>query len=170
MPSERQFPKRLRWLRARSGLSLQDFGQRCGVTKSQISRLESGQRTPSRRFTRVCSDAFHIPWEWLERGVGPRPRFSTVAATGTGIAGTPGADSDHGLKAILRIVLEAAPVSGEAWLRFVGGLLESQRLGPEIKHKAVVAAILAYTDKRRDSGTLLARRAGGKPPGAADAQ
>src|SRR5512138_3860053 len=74
LPDPRRFPERLAWLRAQTGLTQNEFGRRCKVTKGYISRLESGEReNPSHGFLRNCGEAFRVPVEWLERGKGQLP-------------------------------------------------------------------------------------------------
>lgn len=74
------FPARLIWLREKSGFSGEEFGRRCNVGKSYISRLESGDRfNPSAEFLTDCCAAFGVPRDWLENGIGQPPNVSLVA-------------------------------------------------------------------------------------------
>ncbi len=67
----RSLGERIRWLRKREGLSLQQFGQRVGFDRSYLSRLENGKAdNPSEDFLgRVCL-AFKIGYDWLSTGQG----------------------------------------------------------------------------------------------------
>jgi len=76
---------RLRRLRERRGLTLTAVAARTGISKSTLSRLESGQRKPSLELLLPLSQAYHLP---LDELVGaPRvgdPRVRTRPRTRNG--------------------------------------------------------------------------------------
>jgi transcriptional regulator with XRE-family HTH domain len=79
---------RLRRLRAKRGLTLAALSETTGISKSTLSRLESGQRRPSLELLLPLSDAYHVPLDDLVGApeVGdPRVRLTprTLSSGGT---------------------------------------------------------------------------------------
>ena len=69
MKDLKTFGARLKWLRSHLGLSLQEFGDRCGVGRSYVSKLESGaSRNPSLELTNKVCQEFGVRSEWLLSG------------------------------------------------------------------------------------------------------
>ncbi|GAA0673129.1 XRE family transcriptional regulator [Kitasatospora atroaurantiaca] len=56
---------RLRRLRAKSGLTLAALSETTGISKSTLSRLESGQRRPSLELLLPLAGAYHVPLDDL---------------------------------------------------------------------------------------------------------
>jgi transcriptional regulator with XRE-family HTH domain len=56
---------RLRRLRAKSGLTLAALSEATGISKSTLSRLESGQRRPSLELLLPLAGAYHVPLDDL---------------------------------------------------------------------------------------------------------
>lgn len=56
---------RLRLLRERRGLTLTAVAQRTGISKSTLSRLESGQRKPSLELLLPLAETYHLPLDEL---------------------------------------------------------------------------------------------------------
>lgn len=61
---------RLRLLRNALHLSQEEFGKRVGVTKTAISRLESGSNRITDRMLKLISREFNVVIDWLETGRG----------------------------------------------------------------------------------------------------
>lgn len=61
---------RLRLLRNALHLSQEEFGKRVGVTKTAISRLESGSNRITDRMLKLISREFNVDIDWLETGRG----------------------------------------------------------------------------------------------------
>jgi transcriptional regulator with XRE-family HTH domain len=153
----RKFSERLAWLRAQTGLTQDEFGRRCKVTKGYISRLESGEReNPSDGFLRNCCDAFQVPVEWLENGKGQLPEVdpetSARPAAPAGADPGPGAEASLAvtpgeLTEIMRAVMEAVTMDSQAVLRVTGLLMESPELRDGLKRATVVAATQAFNER-----------------------
>lgn len=62
--------QRVREIRKSLGLSMDDFGEKLGVTKAAISRLESGERNLTEQMVRSICREFGINEEWLRTGKG----------------------------------------------------------------------------------------------------
>ncbi|MER5730952.1 helix-turn-helix domain-containing protein [Streptomyces sp. NPDC002138] len=82
---------RLKRLRARRGLTLAALAEETGISKSTLSRLESGQRRPSLELLLPLADAYRVPLDDLVGApeVGdPRVRLTprTMASGGTSVA------------------------------------------------------------------------------------
>src|ERR687884_284310 len=56
---------RLRRLRERRGLTLTALAEKTGISKSTLSRLESGQRRPSLELLLPLAEAYHLPLDEL---------------------------------------------------------------------------------------------------------
>ena len=56
---------RLKRLRARRGLTLTTVAAQTGISKSTLSRLESGQRKPSLELLLPLAEAHHLPLDEL---------------------------------------------------------------------------------------------------------
>jgi transcriptional regulator with XRE-family HTH domain len=76
---------RLRRLRARRGLTLTTVAAKTGISKSTLSRLESGQRKPSLELLLPLAEAYHLPLDELvgTPAVGD-PRVRSKAKTRNG--------------------------------------------------------------------------------------
>ena len=81
LPEGKNFGERLRWLRKKTGHSLEHFGKLVGFDQSYLSRLERGLATnPSADFVlRVCA-FYQVNPEWLRTGTGPMDEYSPVGS------------------------------------------------------------------------------------------
>lgn len=61
---------RINMVRKNSGLSMEKFGERIGITKSSVSLLESGKNSPSEQTIKLICREFNINYQWLTRGIG----------------------------------------------------------------------------------------------------
>lgn len=59
---------RIEKIRKYLGLSQEEFGRRIGITRSSVSGLESGRRTPSDQTKAFICREFSVRMEWLENG------------------------------------------------------------------------------------------------------
>lgn len=72
--------KRIRAVRARSGLNMADFGDRIGISAPSVSRLESGKNSPAERTVKLICSTFGVYEQWLRTGEGEmfEPTDSTL--------------------------------------------------------------------------------------------
>jgi transcriptional regulator with XRE-family HTH domain len=100
-----QVGPRLRRLRERRGVTLTALAAQTGISKSTLSRLESGQRKPSLELLLPLAEAHHLP---LDELVGaPRigdPRVRTEARTRNGRLVYPLTQQSSGL-AVWKVVI-----------------------------------------------------------------
>lgn len=137
---------RLKWLRAQVNLTQAEFAALCSVTKSYVSRLESGQRpSPSANLLQTCAAALGVPAAWLARGTGPLP---TPALRPTSTAPAP-STSEPDLQTLFRLLFQAVPVDADLLLRLSASILDSPKLTNPFKQAAVFAAHLAFHDSKR---------------------
>lgn len=61
---------RVKELRKSLGLTMDDFGQRLGVTKSAISNIESGNRSVTDQMHKAICREFNVNEDWLRTGQG----------------------------------------------------------------------------------------------------
>jgi transcriptional regulator with XRE-family HTH domain len=149
----KDFPGRLFWLRSQTGLTQEEFGKRCKVTKGYISRLESGERgNPSDVFLRSCCDAFQTPLEWLENGEGQLPIVDPATTTPNK---TPpdkaekawSADAQDDLTGFMRVLLEVVPMNGDTVLKLTAQVWESPELSDRFRQMLVLGANIAFGEK-----------------------
>ena len=61
---------RIREIRKKMGLNMEQFANRLGVTTSTVSMIESGKRNPSSPTIKAICREFHVNEEWLTNGEG----------------------------------------------------------------------------------------------------
>ena len=113
-----QVGPRLRRLRERRGVTLNELAAKTGISKSTLSRLESGQRKPSLELLLPLADVHHLP---LDELVGaPRvgdPRVHLAPRTRNGRLVYPLTRASSGL-AVWKVVI---PPGSERTLRAHAG-------------------------------------------------
>lgn len=62
--------ERIKDVRNSLGLTLEKFGEKLGVTKTAISRLEKGERSLTERMTKSICREFSVDYMWLTTGEG----------------------------------------------------------------------------------------------------
>ena len=62
--------ERLRTVRKHYGLTLEQFGEKIGLKKSVLSRIENGYSTPQEQTLRLICRVFNVSYAWLKDGVG----------------------------------------------------------------------------------------------------
>jgi transcriptional regulator with XRE-family HTH domain len=118
---------RLRRLRERRGVTLTALAAKTGISKSTLSRLETGQRKPSLELLLPLAEAHHLP---LDELVGaPRigdPRVRSKPRTRNGRLVYPLTERSSGL-AVWKVVIPPAPErrlrthAGYEWLYVLAG-------------------------------------------------
>lgn len=61
---------RIKIIRKHNNLTMDKFGDRIGITKASISRLESGENNPSEQTLILICKEFGIDYHWLTTGEG----------------------------------------------------------------------------------------------------
>ncbi len=61
---------RIKKVRQFNKLTMEQFGNRIGITKSSVSLLESGKNSPSEQTLKLICKEFNISMEWLQYGTG----------------------------------------------------------------------------------------------------
>lgn len=59
------FPRRLRSLRERKGISRRVLADFCGISKSALSRYERGERVPTLTDAAALADFFEVSLDYL---------------------------------------------------------------------------------------------------------
>ena len=62
--------ERIKDVRNSLGLTLEKFGEKLGVTKTAISRLEKGERSLTEQMTKSICREFSVDYRWLTTGEG----------------------------------------------------------------------------------------------------
>ena len=62
--------KEVKEVRETFGLSLEAFGERIGISKTSVSRLEKNERNPSEQTIKSICREFNINYAWLKEGLG----------------------------------------------------------------------------------------------------
>lgn len=64
--------ERIKDVRNSLGLTLEKFGEKLGVTKTAISRIEKGERSLTEQMTKSICREFSVDYMWLTTGEGER--------------------------------------------------------------------------------------------------
>ncbi|QEC46187.1 helix-turn-helix transcriptional regulator [Baekduia soli] len=137
MPDEAAIPDvladvgpRLRRLRERRGVTLTALAARTGISKSTLSRLESGQRKPSLELLLPLAQAHHLPLDELvgaPRIGDPRVRMQPKTRNGRLVYPLTGANSPM---AVWKVVIPPQSErrlrthAGHEWLYVLAGELQ----------------------------------------------
>ena len=62
--------ERIRQVRKAHGLTLEQFGEKIGLKKSVLSRIENGYSMPQEQTLRLICRVFSVSYAWLKDGVG----------------------------------------------------------------------------------------------------
>lgn len=62
--------ERAKEVRKTLGLTLEKFGEKIGVTKTAISRIEKGERSCTEQMTKSICREFYVDYKWLTTGEG----------------------------------------------------------------------------------------------------
>lgn len=62
--------ERVKAVRKQNGMTMEQFGQRLGVTKMTISKIESGMNGLTSQMARSIAMAFSVSEDWLKDGTG----------------------------------------------------------------------------------------------------
>lgn len=62
---------RIKNIRKENNLTMEQFGNRIGVTKSSVSMIESGKNKPSEQTIKLICKEFNISYLWLTEGIEP---------------------------------------------------------------------------------------------------
>jgi len=63
---------RIKGLRAENGLSQEDLSKRLGIDRTTLSKIESGENTPTARILIELKRIFSVSIDWILTGVGFR--------------------------------------------------------------------------------------------------
>lgn len=61
---------RIKKIRTEKHLSMERFGERIGITRSSVCKLENGENNPSEQTIRLICQEFSINEHWLRTGEG----------------------------------------------------------------------------------------------------
>lgn len=67
----REIKDRIKRIRSESRLSMEKFGDRIGITRSSVCKLENGENNPSEQTIRLICKEFKIRYQWLTEGIEP---------------------------------------------------------------------------------------------------
>ena len=62
--------ERIKEIRKSVGLSQKEFGVRIGVSDTAISKIEHGERNPSKQTIKLICKEFKINQNWFKSGIG----------------------------------------------------------------------------------------------------
>ncbi len=65
MTNENLFPKRLKTLREKRGMSQRTLAQLCGLSRSMVGQYERGEKDPSLRTLAQIADYFGVSTDYL---------------------------------------------------------------------------------------------------------
>lgn len=62
---------RIKKIRNENKLSMEKFGERIGITRSSVCKLESGENNPSEQTIKLICREFKVRYQWLTEGIEP---------------------------------------------------------------------------------------------------
>ena len=62
---------RINKVRTQNNLTMEQFGNKIGITKSSVSLLESGKNSPSEQTIKLICKEFGVSYLWLTEGIEP---------------------------------------------------------------------------------------------------
>lgn len=72
--------ERLAIIRKEYDLSQDEFGNRLGIKKSAVSKLENGANKPTESMLKLICATYHVNYLWLTEGEGPMMEVMTTDA------------------------------------------------------------------------------------------
>lgn len=63
--------ERIKLVRTSLAMAQEEFGSRIGITRSSVSKLESGENNPSEQTIKLICREFGVSYDWLKNGVEP---------------------------------------------------------------------------------------------------
>lgn len=150
--------ERVKIIRKENGLTMDKFGERVGVTKVAISRIESGVNNLTPQMAKAIAREFRVSEEWLKTGEGDM-RPATSSSTAAGIAEVLGL-GEWGTS-ILEQYMALSPEERKLFLATVRKLLSSiipAERTMEIEEK--VASYRAELEAQADSEKWSASQTG----------
>lgn len=117
--------KRIEQVRRRLDMSMEEFGNRIGISRASVSRLERGINNPAQRTIMLIAEKFGISERWLRNGIGEMiaPAPSTDDLVSTLAAEYSLTDED---RLILKAFLNLSAADRKAFLRFGQELVKLQ--------------------------------------------
>lgn len=117
--------KRIELVRRRLDMSMEEFGNRIGISRASVSRLERGINNPAQRTIMLIAEKFGISERWLRNGTGemiaPAPSTDDLVST---LAAEYSLTENDML--ILRAFLALSESDRQAFLRFGKELVQLQ--------------------------------------------
>ena len=112
---------RIMKIRQESGLTMEQFGQRIGISRSSISLIESGARSPTKQTLLSICREFGVSYDWLTRGEGEMkpPEDEDEAVNRLMLSGT------DFQKAVFRSMASLPPEAWACLRQFVDNLKKS---------------------------------------------
>lgn len=68
--------ERIKQIRKNHGLSQADFAEKISISRSALTKIETGENNPSEQTLVLICDKFGISRQWLETGEGERLKHS----------------------------------------------------------------------------------------------
>lgn len=66
----KEINKRVALIRAELGLSMEKFGEKLGISKQSVYKIEKGENNPSDQTLKLICNEFNVDSFWLEDGKG----------------------------------------------------------------------------------------------------
>lgn len=119
---------RIKKVRKLNNLTMEQFGNRIGITKSSVSLLESGKNSPSEQTLKLICKEFNIDMEWLQTGNGNMTK--EVPNKLSFYLGQIEGGNDEFIKDLIEVYMELDPDSKKA-LRTISEKMAEKRKSRE---------------------------------------
>ena len=116
--------ERVRTLRKELGLTLEKFGEKVGVSKSAINKIEKGITNVTEQMIKSICREFNVNEEWLRHGTGPM--FKPASAKLSTYLGEISSGDDYLIQDLIEAYMELDQTNKEALRNFADKLLEKR--------------------------------------------
>lgn len=116
--------ERIRQIRKAKGLTLEQFGERIGVTKSAVSKWENGGREITPQIAKAICKEFGVNEEWLNDGTGEMFTYDiTSKLDDLAVANSLSADQ----RALVERFIKLSPEARQAVIQYVCDVADQVR-------------------------------------------
>lgn len=118
--------ERLKNIRKAKGLTMEQFGERLGVTKSAVSKWENGGREVTNQVIKAVCKEFGVNENWLRTGKGDMFRYDMTEKLDD-LAAAHSLGSDQ--RVLIERFIKLSPEARQAVIRYVSDVVDQIRDG-----------------------------------------
>lgn len=116
---------RIKQIRNDSHLTMEQFGNRIGITKSSVSLLESGKNSPSEQTLKLICQEFNVREEWIRDGI--LPIYNKRDGSFTELLSDLDDSDDDFIKNLIKVYMGLDQDSKDALRKIADGMAEKYK-------------------------------------------